>query len=100
DFDNVLAMMQMANAMTPDTIPPMVQIKSLDDTYTDVAGKDFFDSNSVQRLFDTPVSIARIWRGFGYHKHIKVTASGSTDLKNRPLNYHWFIIRGDPAKVQ
>lgn len=100
DSDNVLAMMQMANAITPDTIPPMVQIKALDDNYTEVAGKDFFDNNPVQRLFDTPVSIARIWRGFGYHKHIRVTAAGSTDLKNRPLNYHWFIVRGDPAKVK
>jgi len=100
DYDNGLAMAQLANAMLTTDIPPMIQLTVTGDTYDGVKGRDYFDANSIQRVYDTPVSIARIWRNFNYTQCLTVTAEASYDLNNRPLTFHWVVLRGDPARVR
>jgi len=98
--DNGLAMVQMANGIAANQIPPFSAVRMIEDTYSDTPGRDFFDSLPTQRLYDTPVSIARLWRGFGYTKRMRVTGADSVDANGRALTYHWKVLRGDPAHVR
>ena len=95
-YDNAsftMEMIQMANGMTADSLPPMVQLEVIDETYDVVDGKQ-------ERWFTLPVSVCRIFRGTEYTKRITVSAEGSFDLNSRPLTYHWVVLRGDPAHVR
>jgi len=98
--DIALTMAQMANAILPDQIPPMVRLQVVSDTYTGQPTKDFFDTVNSERIYDTPVSIARIWKSFRSTQTIQVSAASSYDANARPLTYHWVVLRGDPARVR
>lgn len=107
DLDNTWPMVQLANAITTADIPPMVQLTALDDNYNARLGSEFFETNisngtnyTTQRAWNTPTSIGRIWRGFDYTKHIRVSAAGSFDVNNHPLTYHWVVLQGDPNLVR
>jgi len=78
----------------------MVQLSMVSDTYTDRGGKDYLDFNQTERLYDTPVSIARLWRGYSYTKTMTVSAEGSYDVNHLPLTYRWVVLRGDPSHVR
>ncbi len=95
-YDNAsftMEMIQMANGMAADSLPPMVQLEVVDETYDVVDGKQ-------ERWFTLPVSVCRIFRGPEYTKRITVSAEGSFDLNALPLTYHWTVLRGDPAHVR
>jgi len=95
-FDNLSArqeMVELANAITVDAVPPKTVVSVIDETYTVVGGKQ-------EQWFDTPVSICRIFRGTEYTKTMTVSAEGSWDANLRPLTYHWVVLRGDPAHVR
>ena len=93
DFDGGLEMVEMANAMLPGEIPPLIQLEVLEENYGLVDGKQ-------EQLFSTPASICRIFRGPEYAKRMVVSAEGSYDANDRPLTYHWAVLRGDPAQVR
>ncbi|MCK5240831.1 fibronectin type III domain-containing protein [bacterium] len=102
-FDNyaqALAMVQMANAMLPTEVPPMIQLEMTADAYSGEAGRDYFDYNNNQRLYDTPVSIARLWKNFGYIQKIRVSAKKSFDANEKSLTYHWVVLRGNSEHVR
>ena len=91
-FDNTTeteAMARMANGMEASTIPPMVQLKVVSETY-----------EPVEKWFETLVSICRIFKGNQYTKSITVSAADSFDYNNRPLTYTWSVLRGEPSKVR
>ncbi len=101
DVNNVEAMKDMARAMTPQTIPPMVKLAMVEDDYNGELGRDFFEYFfAPERFFDTPASIARIFRGPQKTKKIRVSAAASTDANGRVLTYHWAVLRGNPANVR
>ncbi len=93
NFDATLDMVQMANDISPDHIPPMAQLEVVDETYTTVDGKN-------EQWFTLPVSICRIFRGPEYTKRIRVSAEASYDINGQPLTYHWVVLRGDPEHVR
>lgn len=102
-FDNVGNqddMIAMANAITLSDIPPMVQLNTIEDSYDSINKIDFFETFEQERLFDTPQSIARIYRGREQTKYIVVNATGSYDVNGRPLTYEWVVLRGDPEHVR
>lgn len=95
-YDNLSAtmeMVEMANAIPADGTPPMVQLEVVDETYDVVEGKN-------ERWFTLPVTVCRIFRGLEYTKFITVSAEASFDLNDRPLTYHWVVLRGDPEHVR
>lgn len=95
-YDNAsvtMAMIEMANGMAADSVPPMVQLEVIDETYDVVDGKQ-------ERWFSLPVSVCRIFRGPEYTKRITISAQGSFDLNALPLTYHWSVLRGDPEHVR
>ncbi len=94
------AMVKMAHGITPDVLPPMVQIEVTDEDEA-VEGVDYFDRDKSEVLFDTPCAVARIARSVTKRtRRMVVTAGGSYDPKGLPLKYHWVLLRGDPEKVR
>ncbi|MGH9723245.1 MAG: hypothetical protein ACRD8O_23795 [Bryobacteraceae bacterium] len=102
--DYHLATARMAAAMTLENLPPIARIKMIEDTYADGAlGKDCFELTERHcrgNIYDTPVSVARVWRGFGYTKRMVVSLEDSHDLNSRPLQYRWALLSGDPERAR
>ena len=94
-----LRMVEMAHEIPADAIPPMVQVRVVEEDEP-VAGRDFFDPRGGERLADTPAVLARIFRGRNRVRRIVVSAEASYDLNQRPLEFHWVVLRGDAAQIQ
>ena len=93
------AMVRIAHAMDPGEIPPMVQLKVVEDLQGR-DGRDWFDPGLGEKLFDTPCAIARIGRSVQKVRRMVISAEGSYDANKRPLSYHWAVLRGDPNSVK
>ncbi len=94
-----LAMVRMAHEITAEAIPPMVQLSVLEEDVP-VPGRDYFEpSGRSEELGTTPAVVARVWRGRDCTRRMLVSAANSFDRNRRPLEFHWKLLRGDPAKV-
>jgi hypothetical protein len=92
-------MLRTAHELTREAVPPLVRIKVQEESRV-VNGREHFDPPGVgEAHFDTPCSVARIWRGTPYRRRMLVSAEGSEDLNRRPLTWRWVLLQGDPAKV-
>ena len=100
DSDDALAVAHMANAIIPSDVPPMVQLEVVSDSYDTLQQGECFDADCSQKLYDTPVSISRLWRNRRYTQTMTISARKSYDLNDRPLSYHWVVIRGEPDHVR
>jgi hypothetical protein len=96
---DVLKMLHMAHDMTPAALPPLVQLRVLEEDEGDV-GRDYFDVGPRERLFDTPCAIARIVKSLEYERRMVVSAEESADPAGRPLTYHWVVLRGDADRIR
>ena len=92
-------MVTLAHGIQPETLPPMVQIKVLEEDEGTV-GRDYFNVGPRERLFDTPCAMARIVKSTKYEHRMVVSAEGSKDLRHQPLTYHWAVLRGDEARIR
>lgn len=94
-------MVRMARAMTPDLIPPLVQMEVVQETEP-VAGAQFFEAPGMpsHKLADARVFISRVFRG-SLDRHGMVLSLGqSSDLMGRPLQVRMQVLQGDPGLVQ
>ncbi|MFH0938882.1 MAG: hypothetical protein V1899_06340 [Planctomycetota bacterium] len=96
-----LKMIQMAHDIKLDNLPPLVQLKVIEEDQN-VNGRDFFEAGGVECLgaADTPEVIARVVRGKSYMRRIVVSAETSFDLNQHPLTFHWVTLRGDAEKIK
>ncbi|HZK79634.1 MAG TPA: hypothetical protein VFC46_01170, partial [Humisphaera sp.] len=95
-----LKMVKMAHEMTAENIPPMVQLR-LTEEEDAIAGRDFFEERMIrERLADTPVVIARIFRAAESSRRYVVSAEESFDVNKRPLTYTWVLLQGNEKKVK
>jgi hypothetical protein len=92
-------MVALAHDIKPEVLPPLVQLKVLEEDQG-VVGRDYFDIGPRERLFDTPCAVARIEKSSKYERRMVLSAKGSKDLRNAPLTYHWAVLRGDPARIR
>lgn len=92
-----LKMVQLAHDIQVDTIPPMAQVKVVEEDKF-APGKDYLDRAS-ENLADTPVVVARVWRAYAARRRMVVSAQPSFDLNKRPLKYQWVVLRGDAKQV-
>ena len=88
-------MVEHANKLRPENIPPVVRLRVVEEDFTDAAGLARMD----ERLFDTPAAIGRLWRGFVSEREMVVTAEDTSDPNNLPVTFNWQLLRGDPARV-
>jgi hypothetical protein len=96
---DALKMAQMAHQIKPDELPPMIQLKVIEE---DVAapGRDYFEAAGDEVLAETSAVIARICRSRSYTRRIVVSAEDSYDRNNRPLRWHWVVLRGDAPRIR
>jgi hypothetical protein len=88
-------MVTLAAALRPETIPPMVRLSVLAESFAADGGE-----GRSERLFDTPSALARIWRGPEAEKTMTVSAARTFDPNGRPLTFSWVLVRGDPGRVR
>jgi hypothetical protein len=94
------AMVRMAHAMSADAVPPMIQLKVVEEDEP-VPRRDYFDvAERGERLFDTPAAIARVFRTVCRERRIVVSAEASRDLNGRPLTWRWVALLGDAERVR
>jgi hypothetical protein len=89
-------MVAMAAAMAPEAIPPLVRLRVEAETFAAAAGL----SGRSERLYDTPVAIARLWRGPAGRQTMTVSAAATRDPNGRPLRFDWVLLQGDPDRVR
>lgn len=93
---NVDAMVEMAHAMKPEDVPPLVMLRTVEDAQT-AMGVDYFDVRP-EVLFDTPCAIARVVRGMSRERRMTVEAASSMSLGSE-MKFQWVLLQGDPKKV-
>ena len=96
---NVEKMVTMAHSMTLDTLPPIVQLKVIEEDEPRL-GIDYFDSGDRIKLCNTPCAIGRVMKSSKYAYRMVVSAEGSKDLRGRPMTYHWKVLRGDADRIE
>ena len=96
---DALAMVERAHEITKETLPPLVQLKVVEEDEP-VSGRDCFDAARGEALIDTPCAIARVVRTVQYSRRMVVSAEPSKDLGDRPLEYHWSVLRGDAKRIK
>ena len=68
-----LKMVKMANDITLETIPPLVQLKVIEEDPA-TPGVDYFEDGVSEKLADTPAVIARIFRSSIWSRRMVVSA--------------------------
>lgn len=96
---NLARMVQLANALSPETVPPMVRLSVLSETLG-TEGVDYFGEGLNERLFDTPTAIARLWRSHTAQRHMVVSAEATRDPQEGSPEFIWRVLRGDPTRTQ
>lgn len=89
----------LANSIKPDEIPPMVELKVLEETAA-IERVDYFGEGLSERLFDTPSAIARVWRSRTGRRSMVVTAADTRDPNGRELRFDWVVLRGDQDRIR
>jgi hypothetical protein len=92
-------MVTLAHGIRADALPPMVQIRVLEEDSA-VVGRDYFDVGPRERLFDTPCAIGRVVKSTRYQRRMVVSAKTSSDPNGRPLTFHWAVLRGDADRIE
>ena len=87
-------LVQLAHALTTNNVPPLVLFNVRRETQM-VPDRDFFDLVRTEQLFDTPLAIARVFRGAAYTRTLEL----QTYCRRTDARLHWVVLRGDPAKV-
>ncbi|QDU27357.1 hypothetical protein ETAA8_24440 [Anatilimnocola aggregata] len=94
---DVLRMIELAHSLTLESLPPVVMVR-VEDEEKPVLGRDYFDAGEREKLFDTPMAVARIWRSTQYKRKYILSAKG-VDTNGAKLTYHWKVLRGDASKI-
>lgn len=95
-------MMRSAQAMTRDTLPPLLLLEVAEESAPPRPGVDFFEEagRESESLSDQGVMIARVFRGMARERFLRVRVARSFDWKGRFLKVEWKLLRGDPGKVR
>ncbi|QDY69762.1 hypothetical protein [Qingshengfaniella alkalisoli] len=93
------ALVTLANSLSPEMIPPMVQLRVTRD-FQAVPGRDYLARNLDEALFTTPSAIGRTWRSYDYRREIEVSVADTRDPNGLPLSFDWVILRGNPEKIR
>ncbi|MBI1831761.1 MAG: hypothetical protein HYR84_09960, partial [Planctomycetes bacterium] len=94
-----LAMMQKAHDMDLKALPPMVQMRVIEEDKAE-NGVDFCDRNPSEVIANTPACIARVHRSRAYTRRLVIDAGASYDVNKAKLTYTWVVSRGDSDKIK
>ena len=88
-------LVRLAHALTTNTIPPLVLFGVRSETQM-IPDRDYFDLAHSEQLFDTPLAIARVFRGAAFTRTLEI----QTYCSLPDTRLHWVVLRGDPAKIR
>ena len=94
---DVEAMVNLAHALTPETIPPLVMLRTVSDAKAE-PGIDFFDLRP-EGIFDTPFAIARVVRGVRTRDRTMTIEAIAPSLPAGQAQFTWTVLQGDAAKI-
>lgn len=92
-----LRIAELAHSLTTNNIAGPVALRILaDDSMNFMPGRDFPDM-MPERFFDSPYSIARVWRARPFRRRMVVSAEGpaAPDVK-----FHWLVGQGNTNLVK
>lgn len=92
-------MVQMAHRISADRLPPLAVMRIISESPSEL-GRDFFLPNQPERWSQTPGAISRVFRGPRAEYRLVVDLTQSIDLNEKPLTYHWRLLRGDADLVK
>jgi len=87
-------LVRMAHALTTNDLPPLVLLRVSRETLM-IPDRDYFDIVRTEQLFDTPLAVARVFRGAARTRTLEIQAL----CKRADARLHWVVLRGDPAKI-
>jgi YD repeat-containing protein len=96
---DVEKMVRLAHELKADEIPPVVLMRVVEEDAAR-AGVDYFEAGDNEKVFDTVCAISRVHRAARWQRRMVVSVEGTRDFNNRPLAFHWRLLRGDPDRVQ
>ncbi len=96
---DLLRMIEAAQALTIDEVPPMVMLEVLKEDGPR-PGIDDFSRFRSETLHTTPGLITRAVRSAAYRKTMTVSAEKTEIPPGQTLSYHWTVLRGDPAEIR
>lgn len=99
DQINLTRMVGLANALTPEMVPPLVRLQVMSETQA-TEGVDYFGDGLSEQFFDTPVAISRVWRSHAYTRSMVVSAAATHDVPGQTPVFIWRVLRGDPARTR
>jgi len=88
---DVLRLVRMAHSLEADRLPPRIALTVEEESLSSHGGSG--------ELFTTPQAIARVFRTHRQHHAMTISAQASSDPGDRPLTFHWRILRGDPERI-
>jgi hypothetical protein len=94
-----LALVEQAHALTLDRLPPLAQIRVVEEQHPR-PGIEYFDLATSEKLADTSGVVARVFRGKNQTRRLVVSADNSFDLNDKTLTFKWVVLRGNPAAIQ
>jgi hypothetical protein len=95
---NLARMVSLANSIEADALPAEARLRVVEEDLG-TEGVDFFGLGLSERLFDTPQSVARVWRSSQGRRTMILSAEDSRDANGRPLIFTWALLQGDASKV-
>lgn len=96
---DVEKMVTLAHSLRPESLPPLVQLKVIEEDQP-VVGRDYFDVAPREHVLNTPCAIARVIKSSKYERKMVVSALESRDLRKKELKFHWVVLRGDPKRIE
>ena len=91
---DTVKLVQMAHGLTTNDLPPLVVLNVQSETQM-IPDRDFFDILRSEQLFDSPLAIARIFRGTARTR----TLEFRTQCRRADAKLHWVVLQGDPSKI-
>lgn len=93
-----MAMVKLANAMTVDKLPPLSQLEVVEESASE-ALRDVLTGRHPERRGETPHAISRVYQGPRPAYRMVISAAASVDANDKPLKYHWKVLRGDADRI-
>jgi hypothetical protein len=92
-------LIELAHDIKPETVPPVVQLRVVEEDEPRL-GIEYFDDQPGVKLFDTPGAISRLLKSTKENYRMVVSAKQSFDLNDRPMTFHWRVLRGDADRIK
>jgi hypothetical protein len=87
-------LVRMAHTLATNDVPPLVILTVLRENQM-IPDRDFFDIIRTEQQFDSPLAVARVFRGAPRTRTLEVRAQ----CKRTDAKLHWVVLQGDTKKI-